>query len=98
MRNLEKVYEYILVLSQSRDYYPGLVLVFGALMNFIKALCGLVIIFTGMYLFVYEPQIDKEEEEYCYWFFTHVYDESVDEPLMKTIMDFCKDKYWVNDE
>ena len=38
-------------------------------MNFIKALCGLVIIFTGMYLFVYEPQIDKEEEEYCYWFY-----------------------------
>ena len=73
-------------------------LVLGALMNFIKALCGLIIIFTGVYLFVYEPQIDKEEEEYCYWFFTNVYDESVDEPLMKTIMDFCKDKYWINDE
>ena len=51
-----------------------------------------------MYLFVYEPPIDKDEEEYCYWFFTNVYDESVDEPLMKTIMDFCKDKYWINDE
>ena len=62
MRNLEKVYEYIFVLSPEcfraeLCYYPGLVLVLGALMNFIKALCkkGLIIIFTGMYLFVYEP-------------------------------------------
>ena len=63
-------------------------------MGFIKALCGLTIIFTGMYLFVYEPQIDEEEQQYCYWFYTYVYDETVEEPLMKTIMDFCKDKHW----
>ena len=55
-------------------------------MGFIKALCGLTIIFTGMYLFVYEPQIDEEEQQYCYWFYTYVYDETVEEPLMKTIM------------
>ena len=46
-----------------------------------------------MYLFVYEPKLD-EEERYCYWFFAYIYDETVDEPLMKTIMDSCKDRYW----
>ena len=72
-------------------------LVFGALMNFIKVLCALSVIFTLMYLFVYENQTSLEDQQFCYYFHTEIYDETVDEPLMKTIMDFCKDKYWNNE-
>ncbi len=63
-------------------------------MGFIKALCGLTIIFTGMYLFVYENQTSLEDQQFCYYFYTYIYDETVDEPLMKALMDYCKDKHW----
>tara|TARA_Y100001970_G_C13684846_1_gene579482 strand:- start:392 stop:565 length:174 start_codon:yes stop_codon:yes gene_type:complete len=54
--------------------------------NILIIIAGLAVVFSLMYLFVYEP--DNELEDWCKEFMTKD-DGSIDEPLMKTIRETC---------
>ena len=55
--------------------------------NILIIIVGLGLVFSLMYVLVFEP--DNELEEWCKDFLTKD-DGSIDEPLMKTIRDTCK--------
>ena len=57
--------------------------------NAALVLIGLGLVITLMYVFVYEPDTDKELQAWCDNF-KQKDDGSIDEPLMQTIRETCK--------